>query len=149
MTVNKRSAHRVCTPFPFLGFQLHNGVCFSRLKLRAVKEPSWTPDFLWWRRDGWSVEPKWRQFRSLLKRHPPIALQPISRLVPFPKCFRPLRSHIKVKAARELLDWVGGEDLAETKYDLSMFYIHSSKPTVVRMENLWFLVRVEDEIASL
>lgn len=100
-------------------------------------------------RAGSGIAPKWRQFRSLLKRYPPIAPQPISRPVPSPKCFRPLRSHIKVKAARELLEWVGGEDLSETKYDLSMFYIHSSKPTVVRMENLWFLARVENEIASL
>lgn len=95
------------------------------------------------------VDPKWRQFRSVLTRYPPIAPQPISMLVPFPKRFRPERPHIEVKAARETLEWVGGEDLTETKYDLSMFYIHPSKPTVVRMESLWFLVRVEDEIASL
>lgn len=41
--MNKSSAPCVCTPFPFLGFQLHNGVCLSRLKLAVAVEPSWTP----------------------------------------------------------------------------------------------------------
>lgn len=43
------------------------------------------------------VDPKWRQFRSVLTRYPPTAPQPISMLVPFPKRFRPERPHIEVK----------------------------------------------------
>lgn len=84
--------------FLFLGLQLHNGVWSITSETVTCGQPRWDPVRMCSEAKAVClVDPKWRLFRPVLKRHPPIAPKPIRMPVSFPKRFRPERPHIEVK----------------------------------------------------
>lgn len=96
--MRKTSAPNACTPFPFLGLQLYNGVWSLEFETVNYGQPRWSPACVCSKAGaGCCVDPKWRLFHPAWKRYPPTAPAPIRMLVSFPKRFRPERSHTEVK----------------------------------------------------